>query len=229
MSFNAEPPGGYFVSLQNDTVRIDQEWHHIFCGPNDVLGAFCPNCQRSLLSLLSLDTRDHRLYFREAPFPRLSLMFCWTCELSQKLFYYVQNAEGIDILEYRKGQSYDDFPYEDYPLYFPKANAMLEQIPTEDQEIIKRLNRDAIDVWEVNRSRPDLARPRHQVGGEPYLVQQNIEDEIRCLICGENMPFLATVGDQAPDGMRFTGNEFVQVLFHCCRKCNLVAAYQQTD
>ena len=229
MSFNAEPPGGYFVTLQNVTIRMDQEWHHIFCGPNDILGAFCPNCHRPLLLLLSLDTKDYRLYLLAVPFPRLFLVFCWTCELSQKLFYYVQNAQGIDILDYRKGQSYDDFPYRNYPVYFPKANAVLEQIPNGDQEIIRMLNRDAIDSWEVIRSRPDLAKPRHQVGGEPYLVQQNVYDEIRCLICGKSMPFLAAIGDEALDGIGFTGNEFVQVLFHFCRKCNLVAAYQQTD
>jgi len=230
MPFNADPLSGYFVTLQSDKIFTDQESDHTFCGPSELTIPPCPNCQRPLLRLLSLNTKDYRLNLHKAPFSRLSLLFCWTCELSQKPFYYVQDASGgIDILQYQKGKAYDDFPYENYPIYFPRANAVLDQIPNGDQEIITALNRDTIDAWEINRSRPDLNRPRHQIGGEPYLVQRNLEDEIRCLMCSEHIPFFAAVGDEAPHGMRFTGNEFVQVLFHYCRECNLVAAYQHTD
>lgn len=37
------------------------------------------------------------------------------------------------------------------------------------------------------------------------------------------------IADDAPKQMSFTGNEYVQVLAHYCKKCRVMGVYQQCD
>lgn len=229
MTFLSEPSDGFFLEIdRKDSTSSDVS--HTFCGRNDMRGAFCPNCRKPLLQLMLFDVRDYRLHLEGRGFPILSLLFCWTCDLSQGLFYYAHLADGsVKILEYRKGQPYEDFPYENYPVSFPESTAVLEPISSADQDTIRALNSGSLRGSQVRKTQPRLCKPRHQLGGEPYLVQRNMDKVVRCCVCRQAMPFFASIGDDGPEETRFTENDYVQVLFHCCRKCNVVAAYQQCD
>lgn len=80
----------------------------------------------------------------------------------------------------------------------------------------------------VRYTHPDICQPRHQIGGIPYLVQQEF-DEMVCPICGRRMPFLAAIADEAPEGHSFTVNDHVQVLYYFCIDCYVISAIQRCD
>jgi hypothetical protein len=94
-----------------------------------------------------------------------------------------------------------------------------------EQHTLELLNR-GIDP---PRNLTYLEEPSHQVGGEPYLIQQNLETRIECVDCGGTMPFFACIGDDAFGKGKFTGNPYVQVVFHFCPRCEVICAYQQCD
>lgn len=228
-TFSSIPAQGYFVDY-SPKASNNPGYDHVFCGTHQIEGANCPNCKKPLLRLLSLDLSDPCLHLTPAPFTELPLFFCWTCNLAQSPFYYRINSGGaIKLLRYKKGGAADDFPYENYPVHFPERPAKLVEIAVESQQILKGLNRNTLDEWEIKQVRPELCVPRHQVGGEPYLVQRNIDTEVECAICSQGMPFLASIADQAPEQMSFTGNDYVQVLAHYCKRCRVMGLYQQCD
>jgi len=164
----------------------------------------------------------------ECSYESLGLFFCWTCNLAQHdLCYEVKPDGGIHLLHYGQGGAVTDFPYEDYPVFFPAKVVKLREASLEEQEIIAALNSRALSEWQVEAKFPALGRPRHQVGGEPYLLGN--EMEMRCPLCGRAMPFFASVGDDTGTPRGFTENPYVQVMFHFCRSCQVVGAYQETD
>jgi thiol-disulfide isomerase/thioredoxin len=73
-----------------------------------------------------------------------------------------------------------------------------------------------------------LDAPRHQLGGEPYLIQPGA-GALDCPKCRAELPLLAAVGDDTIDGRGFTGNDYVQVLYFLCTQCAILAAYQTCD
>jgi len=229
--FISDPSVGYLVFPRSETFATDsQRPKHTFCGENNLRGGMCPNCNRPLLILLTLDSSDYRLNIEKVNFPQLFLLFCWTCQLAQDVFSYKQiSGKEVKILHFKRGECYSDFPYDNYPIYFPEADAILRELANEDREIISSLNSGLLRLSQVRKLRPDLISPRHQIGGEPYLIQAEGTNEIRCLQCESNMPFFTAIADSGPFGTQFTGNDFVQMLFHLCRKCSIITAYQQSE
>ncbi len=227
---------GYFLKYLRKKEESNDT--HIFCGAHSVQSAWCPNCQKPLLRFLALNTRDSRLGLEKSPFQWLSLFFCWTCQIAVNPFYYqITSKEEIELLKYGEGSLKSNFPWTDYPVYFPKAYVHLQPLTDHEQQTIKGLNRDEISGWEINRKTPYLNRPAHQVGGEPYLVQMNpdyqtdawTKEIVTCLKCGKLMPFLAAIGDKTRSKMGFAGNDFVQVIFNYCKRDRLICAFQQCD
>ena len=227
MSVESTPTKGYFVHFGRNA-GITLSYRHEFCGPNDLQGASCPNCNKPLLRFLSLDVADPILELEDSPFEALPLLFCWTCNVAQDEFIYKIHADGaIELLHYGKGGIQTNFPYGDYPVFFPGMSVTLEEIPDEDQRIIMALNRDEIDEWEYRQEHSELCVPRHQIGGEPLVVQPLTRTI--CPLCGKVMPLLAVIGDDSGDGRNFTQNEYVQVIYKYCRNCYTVTAHQKCD
>lgn len=227
MSVESIPTKGYFVRFGRNA-EITLSYHHEFCGPNNLQGASCPNCDKPLLKFLSLDVADPRLELKDSPFETLPLLFCWTCNIAQDEFIYKIHTDGvIELMHYGKGGTQTKFPYGGYPAYFLGMSVTLEEIPAEDQRIIRLLNRDEIDRWECLQEHRELCVPRHQIGGEPFVVQPLTRTI--CPLCRKVMPLLASIGDDSGDGRSFTQNEYVQVIYKYCRNCYTVTAHQQCD
>jgi hypothetical protein len=207
--------------------RPSEVWHE-FCGPHAIRGATSPNSGQPLQCILKLNLTDSRLNLGDLELHTIPLLFSWTCEISQAPIYYqlISDTE-IEILRFKSGAAYDDFPYPGYPDYFPKRLVSLVALTIEEQTIIRGVNRRQVDKNAVYKQRPNLCRPERQIGGEPFLVQPWIE--LSCPRCACAMPFLASVGDDNGSERGFTGNPFVQTIFSLCMTCRIVGAYQQSD
>jgi hypothetical protein len=221
MIFCSAPKRGYFlIPAPGDSLR---SYRHALCGVER--HNICPNCRRPLLRVLTLDTRDPRLELNTTTVGSLPLplLFCWRCNVSQGPFYYRLLSEPlVELLIYNRGGVEADFPYPDYPDYFPESPVTLAAIPPDVQERLVKINEGEIDDMQ-------LGRPRHQIGGIPYLFQYEPERQSSCAVCHAPMPFLATICDDNGDARGFTENSGVQMLFRYCRRCCVVLAYQQCD
>ncbi len=217
---------GYVVRVAE---RGDKgEWQHRLFGMHTIAGAVSPNSGRPLLRLLQLDMADPRLGLNGSPGEVLALLFGWSCAMSQSpVVYRMKSSAAIELILYRSGEAYDDFPYAGYPSDFPERIAVLVPIPATEQDAIRDLNRGGLDPTDLPANQRGLYLPRHQVGGEPFLVQP--WENLDCPSCNRPMPFLASIGDDTgtPEGL--TGNRFVQTCFSYCRPCRVVAARQQCD
>lgn len=228
--FPAVPSQGYFVDYRH-SADTPEAFEHFFCGPHEVCGAECPNCHKPLLHFLALDTQDTRLNLQNSLFQTLSLLYCWTCNIAQEpFFYHVLNDGSVELTQYGQGGVETDFPYENYPVFFPGARVMLQAISPKEQAILTRLNRR----FETNEAasriygqRRDLWSVRHQIGGEPFLIQYLLD--LECPHCRAKMPFLASIANDCLDERGMAGDDGVQVLYHYCRSCCMVGAYQTVD
>jgi hypothetical protein len=219
MSFYCMPAQGYFVGPAPAGAR--GEYEHVLCGLEQ--RNVCPNCDKPLLRVMTLDTRDQRLCCTHVPVDRLSLYFCWRCNVAQAPFYYRLLTRGrIEILMYGRGGVEEGFPFSNYPLGFPECAVTLAAMPSSVQERLIRINEGLI-------SDAQWARPRHQVGGVPFLFQYSGMLALKCAVCHNVMPFLATICDDTGTGQSFTGNRSVQMVFHFCRRCVVVLGYQECD
>ena len=219
---------GYYISFDKN-YNYEPEIGHFFCGTHNVKGAWCPNCNKPLLRLLLIDSNDEKLSFNFSNIKKLPLFYCWTCNIAQELFVYrIINDEEIEIVMNGAGGVEEDFPYNNYPVNFPGTPFNLEEISIEDQKIISQLNNRSLNRLDVLKRNKKLAFPNHQIGGEPLLIQGNLEVPT-CPLCKNSMPFLSTVSDHCLDKRGFTGNEYVQVVYSYCEDCRTVGAIQQCD
>jgi hypothetical protein len=90
------PEWGYrlnFSPAKDDSI-------HQFCGPNEIPGGVCPNCEKPLLRLLSLDAKDGRLEFDAAHLPFVHLLYCWACSIPYGNFSYkITENGGVTLLQ----------------------------------------------------------------------------------------------------------------------------------
>jgi hypothetical protein len=204
---------------------------HFFCGQHNLKGAICPNCKKPLLRFLSIDLADEEMAdLRAEGLMNIDLLYCWTCAIAQEtLIYELKSSDEINILQYKNGPSDPEFPYPNYPIYFPLAAAILRKRNREDESILKKLNEGSINETELFSTRPDICKPQNQIGGVPYLVQKNPYLSMSCPKCGKDMPFLACITDDTENGYVFAGNEYAQVLYCYCKACKVISAFQQCD
>lgn len=220
----ARPAKGYL--LRSAAGRDRSRGDH-FIGGRIPSSTQCPNCRKRLTQLVQLDVTDSRIEVEELRVERLSLAFCWTCELAMGEFFYRLVENGLEILRFQPGPSYSDFPYALYPPDFPPVPVELDPIPDFEQELVRRRNRGVGDRHALRRKFPEALRPRHQVGGEPLYLQP--WRGICCVDCRAQMPFFASIGNWNGSREGFAGTDFVQVLFHLCRACRVVGCCQMTD
>ncbi|BDI29279.1 hypothetical protein CCAX7_13300 [Capsulimonas corticalis] len=214
--------------------ELSRNFAHYFCGEHEIAGADCPNCQKPLLRFLTLDTSDERVGLTKLGGRKIHCLFCWTCGIAQEPFSYQHHDDGsVSLIEYGDGEPETDFPYEDYPIAFPGASVSLLAISSEAQKSIHSVNAGRTQITSWREKYPDIFGCKHQVGGEPFLIQQNPdyekERDVRCPECKKRMPFLAAIADDCLDERGFTENEGVQVLFHLCSACFIFFAFQQCD
>jgi hypothetical protein len=208
---------------------------HEFCGTHEIRGASCPNCNKPLLRILSLSAKDHVLALDEAKTPVVHLLYCWTCSIPYGEFSYKINRDGsVDMLQIPKPQPYDfgiDGPYDGYTGVYPLQKVILEPIGyVDDAKLAEAQKGGQYD------SADDLFSPRHQVGGSPFIYNPQTRT---CLNCSSEMPVLAAICNDATgndpwknkeeESSTFTGNGGVQMVFHFCRDCAIVAAYHSCD
>lgn len=250
MAWTAVPANGYFLELCEK--RMSQ-YQHAFCGEHQIPGAYCPNCRKPLLRFLTLDLSDPLLK-TELPNGTLSLLYCWTCQIAQKPFYYRCMRDGdVLLISYGLGGCTSDFPYDGYPSHFPAKFARLISIDANTQRSIMHQNAgsvsssyiesDEVAIFPEGEEIPEAIEdhpegvprearkladaPEHQVGGQPLLLDTYWR--MRCPVCGDRMPFIASIGDASGAEKGFTDNPYVQVLYHLCLHCRAIGAYQRTD
>ena len=212
---------GYFL----ESARAESR--HALCGPQHINGAVSPNSGLPLLLIASLDTADPLLGISNLKLDTLHLLYSWTCGISAGVFSYRESSKGLEIIKYTKGPTETDFPYENYPLFFPRVGVGLKVLTPDEQAIIERVNRRDIEAFGLAREF-GLSVPRSQVGGEPRLLQWPLRP-CHCPVCGSKMPLLASVGNQTGGALGFTGNDFVQTVFFLCDPCIVVTAYNMCD
>jgi hypothetical protein len=226
----------FFTPFQGYRVRLvsklsENEPRHRFCGVQSFIGAECPNCNRALHAFITLDTTDSRLGLPSNIFgPSLPLLWCWACPVAQAAFIYSVKGGVVTLLRCRKGSRTSDFPYENYPDFFPLSDVRLLPISSRTAQLIKAVNEGADTYpWRYRRA----STPCHQVGGIPYILQgtdyQDGDKDLLCPTCHQRMSLLATIGDRCLDPRGICGNTYVQVLFHLCSHHGTIAAIQQCD
>jgi hypothetical protein len=220
---------GYFVKYSLDWKNEPNSYHY-FCGKHNITGAWCPNCSKNLLLFMSIDMSDSRLEGYRAKNTIIPLLYCWTCNISQSSLYYkLISNNKIMLLEYGESGNIVGFPYSSYPEYFPGAQMNLVPITNFEQDIIHKLNSGSINQHlDLAMDLQYLAEPSHQIGGEPYLVQQELEI-LNCCSCDTPMQFFAAVANNCTDRRGFVGNDYVQVIFYFCRNCDILCATQMCD
>jgi len=223
---------GYLVNWQGSPYHQVGEPHHFFCGSPASDSAFCPNCVAPLLRMLSLDLSDQRLGLTESGFDLLELLFCWQCGLSQSPFFYqVLSGGRIFILRAESGPPVKGFPRIDYPRAFAEVPARLVMIDSGLSQLLEQYAcSDDGESFEASawpmETRFAVERPRHQVGGIPFLFDY---ESLICPLCARTMHFLATIADKNPDPLGFVDNAFVQVVFFYCARCGVVGCRQECD
>ena len=140
----------------------------------------------------------------------------------------MRSTHFINIVRYGKGFVADDFPYECYPVFFPGCPVNLSPVPAEiDKAMEWHYTGDESSDLEVQYG-PLTDKvfdewTRHQVGGFPLLIQN--PREWVCPLCDTPVPLMATIADDNLDTRRFTRNHGVQTVFHYCKRCRAVSAY----
>jgi hypothetical protein len=223
------PEWGYRLNFAPSPTAI----LHDFCGENRIEGAFCPHCQKPLLRLLSLNTKDEVLNIDPAKIPAVHLLYCWTCGIPFDEFCYRMNDDGsvslLKVLLRYPSEFGPEGPYDGYTGVFGIHQVSLDPVSSEDQQRYKASwMADDVDSCDWD------CEVFHQVGGYPYLYNP----ERRCCPgCGMDMPFFASICDNATgnDAFAASGNDSfcdnggVVMIFYFCRLCSVVSAYHSCD
>jgi len=222
MAIEAVQVRGYFLEY------VDHPTVHRFCGVQRLGGGHCPNCRRPLVLFLTIGMADPALHIR-TDLDQIPLLYCWRCNIAQDDFSYsITDARTVEIRKYRRGGVQKDFPYPFYPEWFPERFVKMVPVPADIQEYISAVNCGKVQEYRLPEDIQRFCRPRHQVGGEPILVQGTVEP-FPCGCCGRNMKLLAAIADECADPRGFAGNPFAQVIYWFCGECRIVGARQACD
>jgi hypothetical protein len=226
MGILSVPKQGYWLRPRGESSPAGAT--HFLGGKFGGEGSNCPNCNKPLLLVLDLGAHDLRLGLSQTGLLRLPLLFCWTCIAAESTIRYRVDERGnrITLLEFERGDMLSGYPKGYYPWAFPQHQLALHAITETEQAVLQQINR-AEDPGFAAAHYSDLARPAHQVGGEPYLVQP-IQQTL-CKECGVSMPLFAATSNETFSPEKFADYDWVQVLFHVCRTCRVVACYQLMD
>jgi hypothetical protein len=156
---------------------------------------------------------------------QLHLFYAW---ISTGSFAYRETPSGIEVLDMLEREPQADFPYEQYPAFFPQYGVTPQSLTADQQLIIKKLNRREGDPISLAAEFPALEVPRAQVGGEPRLLQWPLAQP-SCPVCTRATKLLATFGNANQTRRGFTDNAYVELLFHLCEACTVIVTENMTD
>lgn len=185
-----------------------------------------PNSGDPLLCLLSLNLEDPCLNIKASLYNRIDFLYSWNCGIVNGDFFYRIKNQSMEILKYEKGSVSYDFPYAGYPKVFPEIPCYLELVNDKELGDVKFLNKNRRN-FKVISTFSGLDIPYHQVGGEPYFLQDYCS--LKCPDCDKEMFFIAAIGNENGTPLGFCGNDFVQVIFQFCPTCSVVGAYNMCD
>lgn len=170
------------------------------------------------------------------PLDWLDLLYCWKCNVAQgPLFYRAQMGGEIKILDYKQGfqdgdSPLEDFPYNDYPRWFPQTAMWLENLPRDILEL--RLEHYSYE-WDDRSERARLVSLKaidsdaSQIGGVPFLWDIP-EEPMVCPSCDANMKFFAVFTNENSDPRGFAC-EGVHVVYEICAGCKVIGVWQEID
>lgn len=189
-------------------------------------GAVSPNNGFPLTQhvLLAADVQCVRDAGWSGPMP---LLYAWKCAIHLEDFAYQVLDGRLNLLAYGQGVvDVDDFPYPDYPVVFKDQRFEAREVTLSEAAQWSTLNAMTLRDEQIDPDSPlwDLAKPRHQFGGKPYLLNP-ADAEATCPLCGTAMPIFATVADESgiPE-QPFFGNEYVQLVYFLCAPCRVLTA-----
>jgi hypothetical protein len=196
-------------------------------------GAECRNCRLGLTRFFSLDSQlllDRNV--DQLP-ERLEILYCWECALPKKRFSYrIASKNVVEVLNMEVGRKEVDFPYENYPRWFREQPVRIEPLSLDLTSDLEQYCALAVgepdkvyEYWSFER-RDIITTPRHQIGGVPFLYEYS---KVQCEECRRDMRFLLVVSDESFESQKFTGNEYVQVVYFYCDRCNIIVAMQESD
>ena len=215
---------GYYLKENDHTSSGHKLGGH--CGLD---GAISPNSGRSLLQMAQLTTDSPELLALAFPLPKLPLLYGWSCAISDGPLQYRVTSGSVEIVEFRKGDAYDDFPYEDYPDFFPEISMHSVALTAHEQAAIDHANSNGINFSTLTDDLERILRPNHQLGGSPY-VGTEIQLQCKCRSCGGIMNFVAAIGNNCVSDERgFMGNDYAQLLYFVCDTCHLISAENFCD
>ena len=180
MNYACQPSQGYFGEIHYEHQNGVEHW---LGGKQE--NAMCPNCHKTMLLLMSLDTQDPRMELTGLPMRHLPLMFCWTC-IQGEIAYSLDKLGSFKLLLYKKSTRDPDYPYKNYPESFETSPLQLIPIPPDVQRAIEALTTDAEDDWDELGDYLELNIPAHQIGGMPFLIQHNVDERHICPKCGRD-------------------------------------------
>jgi hypothetical protein len=217
-----------FVAEFPSTVGI-----HKLGGKSSLQRAICPNCNQPLTRFFHLELTDPRFGINKPNLRSVDLLFCWQCPLAQSEFAYQLTSAGeCRILVFPRGSKDDEFPYLDYPRWFPEVPVEflpLSESLAKDIELYQRSSTDIPMKIEKNFSRSEIdliSTPRHQLGGTPFRFTDSTPV---CPLCKSVMQFLMTIAGSSTDPRGFVGYMYAQVVYHLCPNCSVLTATQECD
>lgn len=189
----------------------------------------CPNCDLPMLRMFLLSGSDpfvaRSLGLRDGV--DFDVQFCWRCEASQDwLQYRLRPGERPEIASVRIGGLIKDFPYPDYPAFFPEG--VVQPVPLPDGAV------DAEGRWLDHPHDDDAPSgfsvedgPRHQFLGRMFRWDE--EQDAICVGCGEPMRLVMTVADHNLHPLGMAGYIGAMLAVHWCAACQMIGIRQQVD
>jgi hypothetical protein len=165
------------------------ETGHWFGGEICSDGACCPGCRNHLLLLADIDCKQLRALETAKLFQkydRLPLYFCWRCDAAV-ISYSIIDSKQIKVLRYEGEKGDSDFPYNDYPISFPRRPISLMPIDYHLAKLLSfcqeideywlsdedlKLLEDGISKLRHNKFGRGNTN-RHQLGGLLRLIQKH--------------------------------------------------------
>lgn len=174
--------------------------------------------------LINLDLCDPVLSPLKSPLAELPIIHTW--DISNGRFkYFVLKNGVVEVPDQMFQQREIDFPYPHYPQAFPRTSLMLAPLTQVEQKIIKTVNRTDMLASEFGNQYFELDDPRHQLFGEPILLQKDFSHPI-CLKCQREMKFLLAVSTESFSDIKFFDSKHMQLLYFFCVLCGFIESRQ---
>ncbi|HAV65625.1 MAG TPA: hypothetical protein DCY13_25025 [Verrucomicrobiales bacterium] len=212
------PEQGYFVQPVAQLPFSDVQ-HRLGTDRPAGLELECPLCEAPMETLLRLNTQDTRLQLEGLPLHELPLMVCTQHVISEVQYSFTSAGEPVVAeLEHTVAAAAEGEGIIEIPDTHP---VLLHAVPDRIAETRQLVNEGRLEEAADWAGKFDWEQPQNQIGGTPLLMNRHVGAPACCL-CGQTMPFLASV----VVGVRVMGEPDplqLQLLYFLCRRCANVA------